>query len=64
MDRGARQAMVHGVAGDKHDLATKPAPEMNENFFFFLLGLLLDLACIIDEKVGLATNTVYVSLIV
>ena len=32
--------------------------------FFFLLGLLLDLACITDEKVGLATNTVYISLIV
>ena len=43
MDRGAPQAMVHGVAGDKHDLATKPPPEMNENFFFFLTGVIIRL---------------------
>ena len=42
MDRGALQAMVHGVAGVKHDLATKPPPEMNENFFF-LTGVIIGL---------------------
>ena len=26
MDRGAWQATVHGIAGDGHDLATKPVP--------------------------------------
>ena len=26
MDRGARQAIVHGVARVRHDLATKPSP--------------------------------------
>ena len=30
MDRGAWQATVHGVAGVRHDLATKPPP-LNKN---------------------------------
>ena len=29
MDRGARQAMVHGVAKVGHDLATKPLPPLD-----------------------------------
>ena len=27
MDRGAWQATVHGVAGVRHELATKPLPQ-------------------------------------
>ena len=29
MDRGAWQAIVHGVARIRHDLATKPPPNLN-----------------------------------
>ena len=44
--------MVHGFAGDKHDLATKPAPEMNENFFFFLTGVIIRLGLYYRRKSG------------
>ena len=30
MDRGARQATVHGIARVGHDLATKPPPPVRE----------------------------------
>ena len=31
MDRGARQATVHGVGRVGHDLATKPSPYFNSS---------------------------------
>ena len=32
MDRGPWQATVHGVAGVRHDLATKPPPPCAQDF--------------------------------
>ena len=37
MNRGAWQATVHGVARDRHDLATKPAPPMYLSFHIITL---------------------------
>ena len=47
MDRGARQATVHAVAGVRHNLATKPPPVSHcmetpaylDSFFFFFAVL-------------------------
>ena len=38
MDRGAWQAMVHGVARTGHDLVTKPPSPEHKNRFYLLGG--------------------------
>ena len=38
MDRGAWQAIVHGIAGVRYNLATKPPPPYNATIFILFVS--------------------------